>query len=155
MREVATKGMPSADVLDAVFFADEKHSIPGEVSIRFKRKTFETPVRGSGERRIVTEMPVAEGTPIQSVDDLLEQRKRNSFQMVAEGTPHSQVTPLPAHIEPIEQATAQLSPELLETLARKESAPEARQPRRVGRSIAVGAAVGVLAAVAVILAQYL
>ena len=206
MREVATKGMPSADVLDAVFFADEKHSIPGEVSIRFKRKTLETPVRGTARRSIVTEVPVAEGTPVQSVDDVIERRKRNSFQMVAEGTPHSQVTPLPVHIERVdrpdteidprqtgpaavihdaplvEQPTAALSPELLDSLARKsarvhtpvvaeieqaisetlEAQPEppaevVQEPARqgIGRSVVVGATVGVLAVVGILVAQYL
>ena len=93
MKEVATRGFASADVLDAAF--DEKHSIPGELSIRFKRKTLETPTRGTTRRSIVTEVPMADGTPIQSVDEVIERRRRNSFQMVAEGTPHSQITPLP------------------------------------------------------------
>jgi len=97
MKEVATRGFASADVLDAAF--DEKHSIPGELSIRFKRKTLDTPVRGTSRRSIVTEVPMADGTPIQSVDEIVERRRRNSFQMVAEGTPHSQITPLPVDVE--------------------------------------------------------
>jgi serine/threonine protein kinase len=104
MREVSTKGTVSSDVIDAVFF-DEKHSIPGELSIRFKRNTASTPVsgtaRGSARRSIVTEVPVAEGTPIQDVEEIVQRRKRNSFAGVAEGTPHSQVTPLPVEPPPV------------------------------------------------------
>jgi serine/threonine protein kinase len=156
MKEVAARGFASADVLDAAF--DEKHSVPGEVEIRFKRKTIETPLPGRSTRRsssIVTEVPIADGTPIQSVDEIVDRRRRNSFAMVAEGTPHSQITPLPDRIlrhvtgdveEPAvirshapreddapppppapdpdvqmirEQPTAELAPEVLDTLARK------------------------------------
>jgi hypothetical protein len=149
MKEVATRGFASADVLDAAF--DEKHSIPGEVEIRFKRKT-DSPL---ARRSLVTEVPIADGTPIQAVDEIVERRRRNSFAMVAEGTPHSQITPLPdllaQHIpvaqvvedEPAvirsqvprdgdeppppaidpdlirEQPTAELAPEVLDALARK------------------------------------
>jgi serine/threonine protein kinase len=145
MKEVASRGFASADVLDAAF--DEKHSIKGEVEIRFKRKTEQTPLP---RRSLVTEVPIADGTPIQSVDEVFERRRRNSFQMVAEGTPHSQITPLPHRIstqnpiveeEPAvirsqvplddipaadpatqmirEQPTAELAPEVLDSLARK------------------------------------
>ncbi|MDQ3336026.1 MAG: serine/threonine protein kinase [Myxococcota bacterium] len=149
MKEVATRGFASADVLDAAF--DEKHSIPGAVEIRFKRKT-ESP---TPRRSLVTEVPIADGTPIQSVDEIVERRRRNSFAMVAEGTP-SQITPHPDHVarhipvaqvvqdelavirsqvpregdEPPpppdpdaqlirEQPTAELAPEVLDALARK------------------------------------
>jgi serine/threonine protein kinase len=217
MKEVATRGFASADVLDAAF--DEKHSIPGELSIRFKRKTLETPTRGTARRSIVTEVPMADGTPIQSVDEVIERRRRNSFQMVAEGTPHSQITPLPveepssrrsgplpaveapssrrsgplprletdaktnAFIEPIrEQATAEIAPEVLESLARKSArvetvaviealrtevsiqpipdvpeeppAPEA-EPRRLRVPVLVGFGVGLAAILGFLAMQYL
>jgi len=94
MKEVATRGFASPDVLDAAF--DEKHSIPGQVEIRFKRNTGgNTPLPKRRSSSIVTEVPMADGTPLQTVDHLLERRRGNSFSMVAEGTPHSQVTPLP------------------------------------------------------------
>jgi serine/threonine protein kinase len=147
MKEVATRGFASPDILDAAF--DEKHSIPGQVEIRFKRNTGSNatplPTRNSRRGSIVTEVPIADGTPIGTVDDLIERRRRNSFSMVAEGTPHSQVTPLPIAIEharnddsalirspalrvetvpppvPVfrEEATAELAPEVLDALAKK------------------------------------
>ena len=179
MREVATKGMPSADVLDAAFFDDEKHSIPGEVSIRFKRKTIDPLTSARNTRRsLVMEVPTAEGTPVRTVDDVIERRRRDSFQVVAEGTPHSQVTPLPGYAEGVEsvveQATAELGPELLDTLARKstriatdpaqpetESAPAPapveppRENRHTLRSVLIGALLGALAVGGVVALQYL
>jgi len=138
-------------VLDAAF--DAKHSIPGEVEIRFKRKTVQTPVPGTARKSLVTEVPIADGTPIQDVDDVLERRRRNSFSIVAEGTP-SQVTPLPLTVErdprddsalihsptrarletaakPAppemlrEASTAELAPEVLDSLARKSARMDA------------------------------
>ena len=157
MKEVATRGFASADVLDAAF--DAKHSIPGEVEIRFKRKTVQTPVPGTARKSLVTEVPIADGTPIQDVDDVLERRRRNSFSIVAEGTP-SQVTPLPLTVErdprddsalihsptPArldtevtpnppemlrEASTAELAPEVLDSLARKSARVDATPPPRV------------------------
>jgi serine/threonine-protein kinase len=135
MKEVATRGFASADVLDAAF--DEKHSIPGEVEIRFKRKTIQTPVPGAARRSLVVEVPIADGTPVESVDEVLLRPRRNSFHGSAEGTPHSQVTPLPVPAPAGEPAlirsaplradtevsrevpTAELAPEVLDALARK------------------------------------
>ena len=110
----------------------------------------------------VTEVPIADGTPIQDVDDVLERRRRNSFSIVAEGTP-SQITPLPVTVqrdprddsalihsptparlqneptparlpnEPTparpemlrEASTAELAPEVLDSLARKSARMDA------------------------------
>jgi hypothetical protein len=177
MKEVAARGFASRDVIDAAFVEDEKHSVPGEVSVRFKRSTA-APMR-SKRTSIVTEVPIADGTPHHSIDDVFERRRRNSFRMVAEGTPHSQVTPLPAdpeaamiHAPPLrEEITAELPPELLESLAgagaRKSrntppvgvetsaGPPPVVEPPRAMWPIFVGIAAGVLGIAAFLLVHYL
>jgi hypothetical protein len=174
MKEVAARGFASRDVIDAAFVEDEKHSVPGEVSVRFKRSTA-APMR-SRRTSIVTEVPIADGTPHHSIDEVFERRRRNSFRMVAEGTPHSQVTPLPAdpeaamiHAPPLrEEVTAELAPELLDSLARKSQRmtppvgvepyadpPPVVQPPRAMWPIFVGIAAGVLGIAAFLLVHYL
>jgi serine/threonine-protein kinase len=180
MKEVAARGFASRDVIDAAFVEDVKHSVPGEVSVRFKRSTA-APMR-SKRTSIVTEVPIADGTPHHSIDEVFERRRRNSFRMVAEGTPHSQVTPLPAdpeaamiHAPPLrEEVTAELPPELLESLAgaklpgaRKSQRmtpvgiepyadpPPVVQPPRAMWPIFVGIAAGVLGIAAFLLVHYL
>ncbi len=109
LQEVTSKGKASADVLEAAF--DDSAEVPsavqdvpsgkprgirasGEFAIAFNRRSFDTPAPGVKKRVTRSYGSV---TLDEETSQVLE-RRRESQEMMAEGTPHSVVTGLPIRV---------------------------------------------------------